>query len=117
MVTLGCSAMYASAAFWKSVLPGSPVVMCHQSTVTGSPPAAADAGASDAPPAVGAASDGAPAEGAALPPPPPHAANTVAAVARRTANRRRVLIDQGPPRANGRVTARERARWAMTSPP
>src|SRR5204863_269504 len=37
--TLGCAAVYASAIAWKSDLPGSPVVMCHQSTVTGAPPA------------------------------------------------------------------------------
>src|SRR3954466_7866651 len=37
--TFGCAAVYASAIAWKSDLPGSPVVMCHQSTVTGAPPA------------------------------------------------------------------------------
>jgi hypothetical protein len=37
--------VYASAIPWKTVLPGSPVVMCHHSIVTGSPAAAeADAG-------------------------------------------------------------------------
>src|SRR3954465_10473567 len=44
--TLGCAAAEGSAIDWKSVLPGSPVVMCHQSTVTASPPPAAVDGAS-----------------------------------------------------------------------
>ena len=47
---------------WKSVLPGSPVVMCHHSIVTGS--AAADGGPRMAA-ADGAAADGAAAAGAA----------------------------------------------------
>src|SRR6478735_4369535 len=75
--TLGCAAMYASAIALKSDLPGSPVVMCHQSTVTGS--AAAADGAAD-PAALGAAALGAAAlAGALLAAPPPEQALIVSA--------------------------------------
>src|SRR3954447_15890150 len=39
ILTFGCAAVYASAIAWKSALPTAAVVMCHQSTVTGAPPA------------------------------------------------------------------------------
>src|SRR6478672_5449702 len=66
ILTLGCSAVYASAMALKSVLPGSPAVICHQSIATGS--AAADASSdADGAAAAGAAA-GAAAAGAGLPP-------------------------------------------------
>ena len=86
--------------------------MCHQSTVTGSPPEPADAGASD-----GAAADGAAADGADE------------TLLHRHGPRSRLLRSpEGPRSEHGfswpsllvvpeHVTARERAWWAMTSPP
>ncbi len=99
----------------QSDLPGSLLLMCHQSIVTGSPPAAADAGASDAAPADGAAADGA-AGGS-------RAASTAARCkddrCGRQKDRNAMAGSHWPSLlvVPGRVTARERARWGMTSPP
>src|SRR3954453_18983733 len=92
--TLGCAAVYASAIAWKADLPGSPVVMCHQSTVTGAPPAVdgaslvATVGASVA--AVLAAVVGA-VVGAVVAAVPPQAAATMEIMATAPASRQRVL--------------------------
>src|SRR5262245_10391633 len=92
---------------WKSALPGSPVVMCHQSNSTG--PAASDA-ASDG--AVDSAADGAAADGAAdgalVAPPPPEQAATSSVVVARTPNmRQRVDTTRPPPvRAAGQSVLR-----------
>src|SRR5262245_16616161 len=81
---------------WKSALPGSPVVMCHQSTVTG--PAAADGDSAGA--AVGAAVAavvGA-TDGAVVAVEPPQAAARIETAATAPANRTRVDTMGPPPR-------------------
>src|SRR3954447_10145299 len=97
---------------WKSDLPGSPVVMCHQSNSTGaafasdgeaSDDAAAEA-AVDGAAADGAAADGAPVAGV----PDEHALITNAVVARTPNMRQRVDTDRPPPGA-GRPRARSSA--------
>src|SRR3954454_24372392 len=99
ILTFGCAAVYASAIAWKSDLPGSPVVMCHQSTVTGAPPPAVE-GASLVPTlgaslaAVEAAVVGAVVAavvGAVVAVVPPQAAATMEIMATAPANRQRVL--------------------------
>src|SRR3954453_24271662 len=85
---------------WKSALPGSPVGMCPQSTVTGSPPPACD-GASDVATlgasvaAVLAAALGADV-GAVVAVEPPQAAARIETAATAPANRLRV-VTMGPP--------------------
>ena len=57
ILTLGWAAVYASAIPWNIVLPGSPVVICHHSIVTGA--AASDGAAEDSDGASDAATDAA----------------------------------------------------------
>ena len=88
---------------WKSALPGSPVVMCHQSTVTGSPAAAdgdsaAVLGASVA--AVDGAVDGA-VVGAVVGLEPPQAAAKIETAATAPAIRQRIDTIGPPPRHLG----------------
>jgi hypothetical protein len=97
--------MYAFAMFAKSVLPGSPVVMCHQSTVTGAPAAAdgdspAVLGASVA--AVDGAADGA-ADGAVVAVEPPQAAAKIETAATAPAIRQRIDTIGPPPRHQARA--------------
>ena len=115
IVTFGCAAVKSSAIFCQSDLPGSLFWMCHQSIVTGSRtrlPTPAPKRRSTA-----AAPLTKPSRAAGLEPPPVQAAKAIDAVARRTANPSTGSHWPKPPLGTGRVTTRERALWAMTSPP
>jgi hypothetical protein len=104
IVTFGWAVVYASAMAWKSALPGSPVVMCHQSIVTGAAVVGADEGA--APLAGGAADAGADGELDE----PAHAVSRRDAVASRTAIRWRDRT--GLASSTGANESRSRVRFA-----